>query len=172
MNVFYNQVDDYIYAHTLDRHENFRLVKYSQADAKFYGTEAELSYQFNPFYQAKVFADHVRAEFKQGGDLPRIPATRTGVRFDANFLDGIHGGVEYIHSFKQNKIANFEDETAAYNIVNVDVSYDKNLNEQLSYQLYLRANNLLDETYYNHASYLSTIPQQGRNFVAGVRFRF
>lgn len=172
LNVFYNQVDDYIYAHTLDRHENFRLVKYSQADAKFYGTEAELSYQFNPFYQAKVFADHVRAEFKQGGDLPRIPATRTGVRFDANFLDGIHGGVEYIHSFKQNKIANFEDETAAHNIVNVDVSYDKSLNEQLSYQLYLRANNLLDETYYNHASYLSTIPQQGRNFVAGVRFRF
>lgn len=172
VNLFYNQTDDYIYAATQAIDEGVRLVHYTQADVDFYGAEGEISYQFSPLYQAKLFADHVRAEFKDGGDLPRIPATRAGVRFDAEFMDGIHGGVEYIHGFKQNRIAEFEDETAAYNLVNIDVSYDKSLNEQLSYQLYLRANNLLDETYYNHASYLSTIPQQGRNFTAGVRFRF
>ena len=172
LSTFYNQINDYIYAHTLDRHENFRLVKYAQADVDFYGVEGEVRYQFTPYYQGKIFADHVRAEFNNGGDLPRIPATRAGVRFDADFLDGIHGGLEYIHGFKQNRIADFEDATAAYHVVNFDVSYDKSLNEQLSYQVYLRANNLLDETYYNHASYLSTIPQQGRNFMAGVRFRF
>lgn len=171
-NIFYNKVDDYIYAHTLDRHENFRLIEYRQDDANFYGAEAEVSYQFSPFYRGKVFADHVRAELDQGGDLPRIPATRAGVRFDADFLDGIHGGIEYIYGLKQDHIASFESETDAYHLVNLDVSYDKSLNDRLSYQVYLQANNLLDETYYNHASYLSTIPQQGRNFTAGVRFRF
>ncbi|KAF7275592.1 hypothetical protein GWI33_011519, partial [Rhynchophorus ferrugineus] len=171
-NVFYNQIDDYIYAHTLDQYENFRLIQYTQADANFYGAEGEVSYQFSPLYRGKIFADHVRAKLDEGGDLPRIPATRAGVRFDAEFMGNIHGGVEYIHGFKQDHIASFEQESDAYHLVNVDVSYDKSLNAQFSYQVYLRANNLFDETYYNHASYLSTIPQQGRNFTAGVRFRF
>ncbi|KAA8731705.1 TonB-dependent receptor [Acinetobacter qingfengensis] len=172
VNAFYNQVDDYIYGHTLAHYENFRLIQYRQADVNFYGAEAEVKYQFTPMYSTKVFADHVRAELDQGGNLPRIPATRAGIRFDADFLDGIHGGVEYVHGFKQNKIADFEEVTDAYNLVNLDVSYDKSLNKKLSYQVYLQAKNLLDETYYNHASYLSTIPQMGRNFTAGIRFRF
>lgn len=172
LNVFYNQIDDYIYAHTLDRHEDFRLIQYRQADANFYGAEAEIGYQLNDYYKAKIFADHVHAELDQGGDLPRIPTTRAGVRFDADFLDGIHGGVEYIYGFKQTHIASFENETPAYHLVNLDVSYDRQLTDRLSSQVYLRINNLLDENYYNHASYLSTLPQQGRNFTAGVRFRF
>lgn len=172
VNVFYNQVDDYIYAHTLNRHEDFRLIEYRQADANFYGAEAEVSYQFTPWYKGKVFADHVRAELDQGGDLPRIPTTRLGVRMDADFADGIHGGVEYIYGLKQTHIAEFEDQTPAYHLVNLDLSYDTNVNDRLSSQVYFKVNNLLDEKYYNHASYLSTIPQQGRNFTAGVRFRF
>lgn len=172
VSTFYSQVDDYIYAHTLDRHEDFRLIEYRQADADFYGAEAEVGYQFTTQYHAKVFADHTRAKFDQGGNLPRIPSSRAGVRFDADFLDGIHGGVEYIYGFKQTEIADFETETSDYHLVNLDVSYDRNLTDSLSSQLYLRVNNLLDEKYYNHASYLSSLPQQGRNFTAGVRFRF
>lgn len=173
VNTFYNQVDNYIFAKTLDRYENFRLVKYTQADANFYGAEGEMSYQFSPLYKGKIFADHVRAKFdNDGGDLPRIPATRTGVRFDANFMDNLHGGIEYIYGFKQKHIADFEQETASYNLVNFDLTYENRLNDRTSYQVYFKANNLFDETYYNHASYLSAIPQQGRNFVTGVRFRF
>ena len=96
LNAFYNQVDGYIYANTLDRYENFRLVEYQQRDADFIGAEGQISYQFSPLYRGKVFADHVQAQFKDNSDLPRIPATRTGMRFDADFADGIHGGVEYI----------------------------------------------------------------------------
>lgn len=44
---FLNHVDNYIHARTLDRHENFSLVKYSQQDARFRGFEAELGYRFN-----------------------------------------------------------------------------------------------------------------------------
>ena len=171
-NAFYNQIDDYIYADTLDRHEDFRLIQYRQADADFYGAEAEIGYQFNDQFHGKIFADHVRGKLDQGGDLPRIPATRTGVRFDADFLDGIHGGVEYIYGFKQDKIAEFEQQTGAYHLVNLDISYDTQITDRYSSQVYFKANNLLDEKYYNHASYLATLPQQGRNFSAGLRFRF
>lgn len=172
INTFYNQFKDYIYANTLGYQDGLRTIEYTQADANFYGAEAEVSYQFSPLYRGKIFADHVRAELDRGGNLPRIPSTRTGIRFDANFLDGIHGGVEYIYGLKQDRIADFESETGSYKLINMDISYDYNLNKQISYQVYLRGNNLLNETYYNHSSYLSTIPQQGRNFTAGIRFNF
>src|SRR5690606_11119584 len=35
VSVFFNQVKDYIYADTLDRHEDFRLIEYTQHDARF-----------------------------------------------------------------------------------------------------------------------------------------
>ncbi|MDU3123861.1 MAG: hypothetical protein E6710_16340, partial [Acinetobacter baumannii] len=40
------------------------------------------------------------------------------------------------------------------------------------YRVYLKANNLLDDTVYQHASFLSNIPQVGRNFTVGVDFSF
>ncbi|MEC8885837.1 MAG: TonB-dependent receptor [Pseudomonadota bacterium] len=176
LNAFYNQVDDYIYANTLDRYENFRLVEYQQRDADFIGAEGQISYQFSPLYRGKVFADHVQAQFNDNSDLPRIPATRAGIRFDADFSqqfgDGIHGGLEYIYGFEQDRIADFEEKTSDYRLVNLDISYEQQLSDSWSYQIYLKANNLFDQTYYNHASYLSSIPQQGRNFTSGIRFRF
>lgn len=176
LNAFYNQVDDYIYANTLDRYENFRLVEYQQRDADFIGAEGQISYQFSPLYKGKIFADHVQAQFNDNSDLPRIPATRAGIRFDADFSqqfgDGIHGGLEYIYGFEQDRIADFEEKTSDYRLVNLDISYEQQLSDSWSYQVYLKANNLFDQTYYNHASYLSSIPQQGRNFTSGIRFRF
>lgn len=176
LNAFYNQVDDYIYANTLDRYENFRLVEYQQRDADFIGAEGQISYQFSPLYKGKIFADHVQAQFNDNSDLPRIPATRAGIRFDADFSqqfgDGIHGGLEYIYGFEQDRIADFEEKTSDYRLVNLDISYEQQLSDSWSYQIYLKANNLFDQTYYNQASYLSSIPQQGRNFTSGIRFRF
>ena len=177
LNLYHNDVDGYIFADTLDSKEldgntPFRLIQYTQKDATFDGAEGRVSYQFNSMYKGTLFGDYVRAKLKHDGDLPRIPSARAGVRFDANFQDGVHGGIEYVHGFKQNHVANFENVTEGYNLVNLDISYDQDLNDRLSYQLYLRANNLFDETYYNATSYLSTIPQQGRNFTTGIRFKF
>ena len=40
------------------------------------------------------------------------------------------------------------------------------------HRVYFKANNLLDETVYSHTSFLSTIPQVGRNFTVGLDFSF
>ncbi|MCH3873836.1 TonB-dependent receptor, partial [Campylobacter jejuni] len=37
--VFHNKVKNYIYADTLDRYEDFRLIEYTQRDAEFTGVE-------------------------------------------------------------------------------------------------------------------------------------
>src|SRR5690606_12928708 len=72
---FHNRVKNYIYADTLDQHENFRLIEYRQRDADFTGMEGRLSHKLGSVFTASVFGDYVRARFHgDGGDLPRIPA--------------------------------------------------------------------------------------------------
>jgi len=164
--------DDYIFARTLDQYEDFRLIRYSQADATFTGIEGELTQQFTPWLSGTVFGDYVQGELKgDGGNLPRIPAARAGVRLAA-FQGPWSGDVEYSRTFKQTDIAAFETETPGYDMVNATVAYDVDLGPVRS-QIFLRGTNLLDETAFNHASFLAeTAPLRGRNLTVGVRARF
>lgn len=164
--------DDYIFARTLDQVEDFRLIRYSQADATFTGVEGELTRRFTPWLSGTVFGDYVRGELKGGGGaLPRIPAARAGVRLEA-FHGPWSGDVEYARTFKQADIAAFETETPGYDMVNATLAYDVDLGPVRS-QLYLRGTNLLDETAFNHASFLAeTAPLRGRNLTVGIRARF
>lgn len=172
VHVFHNWFDDYIYARTLDRYENFRLVQYTQDEARFYGVEGEISYQLSPRYKTTLFGDYVRGKIDAEGDAPRMPGGRLGTRFDADFGDGFSGMAEYYHVFNQDKIAAYEAETDGYNMVNLGVAYAARVSDKTDYRVYLKANNLLDETVYNHASFLSNIPQVGRNFTLGIDFSF
>lgn len=164
--------DDYIYANTLDQHEDFRLIRYEQSDARFTGFEAEVRQQVNSWLGATVFGDYVRAELKDnGGNLPRIPAARLGIRADVLHANW-SGDVEYVRTFKQDDIAAFERETPGYDMVNATLAYDFDLPGVKS-QIFLRGSNLLDERALNHASYLAHIaPLKGRGLSLGVRARF
>ncbi|MDR9778705.1 hypothetical protein RJJ65_39870, partial [Rhizobium hidalgonense] len=111
-----NQIDDYIYAKTLDKFAKFRLIQYTQRDAHFNGVEAQASYEANDVYQFSIFGDYVRAKLDshvaQGNNnLPRIPATRVGTRMQSNWegLGGlIKGSLEYSHVLKQKDTASDE----------------------------------------------------------------
>ncbi|MGH1402137.1 MAG: zinc piracy TonB-dependent receptor ZnuD [Acinetobacter tandoii] len=172
VHVFHNWFDDYIYAQTLDRYEDFRLIQYTQDKARFYGAEGEISYQLSPIYTATLFGDYVRGKIDAEGDAPRVPGGRVGTRFDADFGDGFSGTAEYYRAFKQDKIAVYETETDGYNMVNLGLAYAARLSDKTDYRVYAKVNNLLDETVYNHASFLSTLPQMGRNFTVGLEFGF
>lgn len=170
-NAFRYAYDGYIYARTLDRYEDFRLIRYTQADATFTGLEGDVRHEFVPGLSATVFGDYVKAELKGGGSLPRIPAARLGVRGDV--VQGPwSGNLEYIRVFDQDRIDDFEVRTPGYDMVNATVAFDFDMGA-FSNQLYLRGTNLLDETALNHASFISTLaPLRGRNFVVGLRTRF
>ena len=171
VHVYHNWYDNYIYARTADRYENFRLVDYTQDKARFYGTEAEASYTINDVYKMSVFGDYVRGKI-ENENAPRIPSGRLGTKFEADFADGWSGSAEYYHVFNQDKIASYETETQGYNMVNVGVSYAGQINDRNDYRVFLNANNLLDDQVYSHASFLSNIPQMGRNFSVGIDFGF
>ncbi|WP_179991278.1 zinc piracy TonB-dependent receptor ZnuD [Acinetobacter sp. YH16058] len=171
LHVYHNWFDNYIYGATTDHIETFRLIDYQQDKAKFYGTEAKLGYQISPDYKLSVFGDYVRGEI-DNQNAPRVPAGRLGTKVDANFADGWSGMAEYYRVFKQDKVAYLEQETAGYNMVNVGVAYAGNYANKQDYRVYFKANNLLDDEVYSHASFLSHIPQVGRNFTVGVEFGF
>ncbi|QII83406.1 TonB-dependent receptor [Bordetella hinzii] len=172
LSAFHNRVKNYIYANTLDRFEDFRLIEYTQQDAEFTGVEGEIKHQFTSIFSAGVFGDYVRGKLTGGqGDLPRIPAARLGARANLKWQQW-SGGVEYAYVFRQKDIASYESETPGYSMVNAVVSYRfKAAGAQ--YDVYLRGNNLLDKLAYNHASFLATsalLP--GRSVLLGVRMTY
>lgn len=171
VHVYHNWFDNYIYATTTDKFENFRLVDYTQDKAKFYGTEAQVSYAFNDDYKLSVFGDYVRGKI-EGENAPRIPAGRLGTKVDVDFADGWSGLAEYYHVFNQDKIASYEQDTQGYNMVNLGLAYAGQFAKSNDYRVYVKANNLLDDQVYSHASFLSNIPQVGRNFTVGLEFGF
>ncbi|MWC19325.1 TonB-dependent receptor [Acinetobacter johnsonii] len=171
VHVYHNWYDNYIYAQTADRYENFRLVDYTQDKARFYGTEAEASYALNDVYKMSVFGDYVRGKI-DNDNAPRVPAGRLGTKVNANFSDTWSGTAEYYYVFEQDRIASYETETEGYNMVNLGLAYNGQYMQGNDYRVYFKANNLLDETVYSHTSFLSTIPQVGRNFTVGLDFSF
>ena len=171
VHVYHNWFDDYIYGETVAQKGNLRGVQYTQDKARFYGTEAQAGYQINDMYKLSVFGDYVRGKI-EGENAPRVPAGRLGTKVEADFADGWSGLAEYYHVFNQDKIASYEDETQGYNMVNVGLSYANNLADNNAYRVYFKANNLLDDQVYSHTSFLSNIPQVGRNFTVGVQYDF
>lgn len=171
VHVYHNWFDDYIYGETVAQKGNLRGVQYTQDKARFYGTEAQAGYQINDMYKLSVFGDYVRGKI-EGENAPRVPAGRLGTKVEADFADGWSGLAEYYHVFNQDKIANYEDETQGYNMVNVGLSYANSLADNNAYRVYFKANNLLDDQVYSHTSFLSNIPQVGRNFTVGVQYDF
>ncbi|MCD9031387.1 TonB-dependent receptor [Luteimonas sp. Y-2-2-4F] len=170
LGAFANDIDDYIYARTLDRYEDFRLIKYTQRDAEFRGFEAELDYRFTDVLSAGVFADRVDAKFADGsGNVPRIPPSRLGARVRVD--NGAFGGeAEFYHVNGQDDIADFESASPAYDMLNLTLNY--RLADGRT-RVFLRGANLLDEQIWNHASFLAgTVPLPGRNLTVGLSYTF
>ncbi len=170
LSLFRNNVDDYIYARTLDQYEDFRLIKYTQRDAEFTGYELELGYQFNNVLSGEVFTDQVRVDLEGADRLPRIPPRRHGVRLAAQVGETTRTELEYYRSARPTRIALFETATPAYDMVNLSLNYAP---AGAMYNVFVRGSNLLDEEVRNHTSFLANvIPMPGRNISAGIKLNF
>jgi len=174
LSAFHNRVGNYIYAHTLDEHEGFQLVEYTQRDATFTGLEGEVRHKFSNIIEGTLFGDYVRARFDDAEgsrNIPRIPASRIGARVNAHW-NAWHGMVEAYRVGTQGKVAEFENRTAGYNVLNIGTHYTTRIGG-VPAQIYARINNLTDELAFSHTSFIKeAAPLPGRNLTAGVRFLF
>jgi iron complex outermembrane receptor protein len=172
ISVFRNRISNYIYGRTLDEVDGLQLLQYSQADATFTGIEGEVRQRVTRNMGVTLFGDTVRAKLDGSGLLPRIPATRVGVRLDANW-NAWEGQVEWVQVARQNRVAAFETATPGFGMLNLGVSYSGQLSSGTPWQVYLKANNLTDQLAYAHTSFIKTAaPLMGRNVTVGVRVAF
>jgi iron complex outermembrane recepter protein len=167
-----NEVTNYIFAQTLDRFEDFRLIRYSQRDAHFAGVDAEASYRFADRFKVSVYGDYIRGQLaREAENLPRIPAGRLGTRLEGRW-ESFSADLDYYHVFEQADISAFETVTPSYEMVNATFAYDLG-DGRFNGQLYLRGTNLLNEEALNHTSFIkNAAPLMGRNVVIGFRAGF
>ena len=171
LNLFYNQVDNYIYARTLDRYEAFQLIRYTQQDARFIGLEGSVDYRINRTFTVGIFGDLVRGRLRGGDDLARMPASRLGGRVAAKWGQFTADATLY-RVFRQTRVASGERDTSGYTMLNLGLSYDMAAGPS-DLTFYLSARNLLNQKAFNHASWLAQVaPLPGRSIMAGVRLEY
>lgn len=151
----------------------FPCYAYAQADARYYGFEAEATLKLAQVGSYAInfdgVADYVRATIKGSGPAPRIPPLRllSGLEAQGDRLS-LRGEVE--HVFDQDRIAASETPTDGYTMVNASLSI-KPFRGNDRTTLMLSANNIFDVDARRHASVLKDFaPLAGRDIRVTARF--
>ena len=169
VHAYHYRINGYIYGRTVDEDHGVQLQHYTQANARFTGAEAQIRQRLSRFIGVGMFGDVVRAKLASGGDLPRIPAARVGLRLDASW-SGWEGQAEWVQVMQQNRITQYEERTNGFGMLNITASYRF---AQSPVQLTIKAENLNDRLGYAHTSVISrSAPLKGRNITVGLRMDF
>ena len=174
--VFRNRIDDFIYqANTGEIEDDLPVLQWSQGDATFRGVEGELEWAMfenaSGDWRLRLFGDAVNATLDAGGALPRIAPDRTGLALDWS-LAGWRASIDTQRYATQNAVADFEEPTAGFSLLNASVAYHWDV-QNLGWEVFLRGNNLGDREARMHTSVLKEdAPLPGRNLQFGVRVFF
>lgn len=149
------------------------LLDYRAADARFWGTEGELSCDWragDTQWRARVFGDLARGRIDGGGNLPRITPARLGAGLHAHHGPW-SGSLDFTRVHEQDRIASLETATDGYSLLAADLDYSIPLRRGLVL-LFLRGRNLLDEEARRHTSFIKDFaPLPGASVVAGLEWR-
>lgn len=172
-NAFYYDIKDYVFlAPTGETEDNLPVGLYSQADARYYGTEIGANFAVIPNrLNLDGSFDYVDARIKDGLPLPRIPPARgrIGVEFLAG---GFRLQPEAIFASSQEDLFVNETRTAGYTIYNLRGSYTIP-QEHFAHVLTVNAFNLSDKLYRNHVSFIKDLaPEIGRGVRIAYTLRF
>ena len=174
LNVYQNQISDFIYAQNAGREvDGFGQYNFVQQDATFVGGELDLAFQLLEGLTLTGMADRVRAD-----DLPRIPADRIGLGFEASSMalfstqsDWVLFG-QWQQIQKQDQVADNEEVSLGYDLLTLGMTYQSVLANS-EYSIGIKANNLLDEEIRQHTSFVKgQAPQPGRNISLALDLKF
>lgn len=188
LNAFYNRIDNYYYQQNTglfaedghedhadeagDEHEDeMPVYLFAAADVTLHGLEAQYIWQINDPFKLTLQGDYIRARLQDGGDLPRTPPLRIAAEIGYE-QDAISADLRATRYFKQNKVAEMEQATAGYTLLDASVSYRFDVGLQ-ELTFYLKGQNLTNQTARVHTSFLKDLaPLPGRSLAVGLRGRF
>ncbi|TXK66023.1 TonB-dependent receptor [Alkalisalibacterium limincola] len=199
--VYHTDFSDFIYlADTGVVEDDLPVRLWTQADTRFTGAEIEARFTLLENqagrWQGRVFGDYVRASFKGdqsrtvdiaiphgnhfhnhtvdldlNGALPRIPAGRVGVGLDWD-RDHWRAGVGAVHYTSQDRVAQFEDPSDSYTLVNANLAYHWDM-RNMGWEVFLDGRNLTNTEARPHTSFLRDLaPLPGRSLAFGLRMHF
>ena len=173
---FYSWFNNYIYdVQTGAIQDNLPVFQFQQADAHYYGFEAEASATLarlgNYDLKANGVADYVRATINSVGPVPRIPPLRLLGGIEAA-SDALTARVEAEYSTKQDRVSPLETPTDSFTLVNASLTF-KPFGAGTNATLIASANNIFDVVARRHASFLKDYaPLPGRDIRLTARVSF
>lgn len=176
LSVYRNRIDDFIYqANTGAEEEGLPVLQWTQADATFRGVEGELEWAMldnaSGAWSLRLSGDAVNASLDAGGALPRIAPDRTGLALDWR-LQGWRASIDTQRYATQNAVAEFEEPTAGFSLLNASVAYHWDV-QNFGWEVFLRGSNLGNREARMHTSVLKEdAPLPGRNLMVGLRAFF
>lgn len=177
---YYNRIFDYIYlAPTNDTTDTgLQVFRYMQNDASIYG--AEFSSEYNPFTWLKLNAGYsfIRASFDDDSPLPFIPQDKLTFNIASTykpkgFIKKIDFNINPVYVFNQDRPYKLETPTKHYFLLNASLLFKIKIAKQ-PMDISVFANNILDETYFDHLSTLKEMGyyNPGRSFNFKLRIPF
>lgn len=176
INLFRNAFDGYIFdMPTGDEEDELPVFRYVQDDARFSGVEiethTELWHEGEHHMELELSGDYVRGELVNGGALPRVPPLRGSIGLHYQFRQ-LSASAEAWRYATQRRVAELEEETPGYTLVNASVTY-RILTTRVVHDILLRGTNLTDKLARSHVSPLKeTVPLPGRDVTLAYRATF
>lgn len=173
---YYNRINDYITPNIVgdtvtDEGDEVPLNVYSQADASIGGIEGQIEGEVTRNVVLGVMGDWLRGRFRDGGDLPFMPAARLGssVRWDNGRFSA---GAEWRHAFQQDNVPANETVAEVYDLVNLSAGANIIAGGRV-HSITVRVDNLLDEKYREATSRIKDFAlNPGINFSVVYRVQF
>ncbi len=173
LNLFYYDFDNFIFPFAMgEREDGLQVIEFTQRNARFLGTEANLHIGLHPKLWLNLGLDFVDAQdMDTNTPLPRIPPLRGKVGLDFN-----HGEFrvtpELILASQQHQTFTGETRTPGYGVLNLKASYTY-AQQHLAHQFAVRVFNLGDRLYRNHSSFIKDLaPEIGRGVRVTYSVRF
>ncbi len=148
-----------------------------QQDVRFYGFESQLGF---PLWSSKdnqvggqIFADYVRGRLKTGGNVPRLAPLRYGIQLNYTGYNDFAAGLRLTRAEKQTDVSDNESATKGYLLLDANIRYNRKLTKNSNVLLFVKGNNLLNETIRNSTSFLKNhVPEPGRGAEVGIKITF
>ncbi len=179
LSAYYNRFSNFIYEDAtggVDPDEGLPIFEFRQQRARFYGIEAQIGATLGRVAGADIavdgVADYVRATLPGVGPVPRIPPLRLLGGISAT-SDRLTARAEIERSFRQDRITDFETETAGFTLVNAQIAWRPWGTGPKKPELMLQANNIFDVVARRHASFLKDFaPLAGRDIRVSIKTSF
>ena len=181
-NAFVNTIDKYIYLEPTGMVQgDYSIYQYQQQDAQLYGGEMGIHFHPHPWHwlHVKSSFETVIGKLDSETYLPLIPANqwknqiRVMKKLKGKKLKNFYFNLGANHTFKAEKVNEFESTRDGYTLLNTSIGSQINLSKT-KIGLNLSVQNLLDKDYISHLSVLREkgIANMGRNVIVGVNMWF